>query len=70
MKDQMEVCPLARRVMSPHGSTLIRPITGRRSLSPSSFTRNSVDRALRRVYLRKEENYGLTTFRVVIKRMG
>jgi len=36
---QREVSPLARGVISPHGSTPIRPITGRPSLAPSSFTR-------------------------------
>ena len=37
--DQREVCPLSRRVMLPCGATPIRPITGRHSLSLSSFTR-------------------------------
>ena len=41
MKDQMEVCPLSREVMLLRGSTSIRLITSRRSLSPSSFTRTS-----------------------------
>jgi hypothetical protein len=36
---QREVGTLAGGVMSPQGSTPIRPITGRRSLAPSSFTR-------------------------------
>jgi hypothetical protein len=36
---QREVCPLAGGVMSPRGSTPIRPIAGRPSLAPSSFTR-------------------------------
>jgi len=36
---QGEVCPLSGRVMSPAGSTPIRPITGRRSLPPPSCTR-------------------------------
>ena len=36
---QREVCSLAGRVMSPSGSTPIRPITGWPSLAPSSFTR-------------------------------
>src|SRR5438445_8744104 len=39
---QREVCPLARGVMSPHGSTPIRPITCRLSLAPSSFTRHLI----------------------------
>jgi hypothetical protein len=39
---QREVGPLARGVMSPHGSTPIRPITGRPSLAPSSFTRRPI----------------------------
>ena len=37
--DQREVCTLSRGVMLPGGSTPIRTITARRSLSPSSFTR-------------------------------
>ena len=41
-EDPREVCPLSGRVMSPGGSTLIRPITDRRSLPPSSFTRRPV----------------------------
>jgi hypothetical protein len=43
MKDQMEVCPLARGMMSPNGSTPIRPITEWLSLPPSSFTRNPIN---------------------------
>src|SRR3954466_12333468 len=38
-EDPKEVCPLSGGVMSPSGSTPIRPITGRHSLAPSSFTR-------------------------------
>src|SRR5271165_381028 len=38
-EDQREVCPFSGRVMSPGGSTLIRSIPDRHSLSPSSFTR-------------------------------
>jgi len=34
-----EVCPLARGMMLPTGSIPSRPITGRPSLAPSSFTR-------------------------------
>src|SRR6516165_2017999 len=41
-EDQREVCPLSGRVISPGGSTLIRSITDRLSLSPSSFTRRPV----------------------------
>src|SRR5436190_10516443 len=41
-EDQREVCPLSGRVMSPGGSTLIRSITDRLSLPPSSFTRRPV----------------------------
>jgi hypothetical protein len=37
-----EVCPLARGVMSPSGSTPIRSITGRPSLPPSSCTRSPI----------------------------
>ena len=39
---QREVGSLAGRVLSPPGSTPIRPITGRPSLAPSSFTRSPV----------------------------
>lgn len=39
----MEVCPLARGMMSPNGSTPIRPITEWLSLPPSSFTRNPIN---------------------------
>src|SRR6516165_12273827 len=42
MEDQREVCPLSGRVISPGGSTLIRSITDRLSLPPSSFTRRPV----------------------------
>jgi hypothetical protein len=42
MKDQMDVCPLARRVMLRVGSTPIHPITGWRSLLPSSYARTLV----------------------------
>src|SRR5262245_54287162 len=38
MKDLREVGPFSRGVISPEGSTPIRPITGRRSLPPSSPT--------------------------------
>src|SRR5262249_36827997 len=38
-EDPREVCPLSGGVISPGGSTPIRSITGRRSRSPSSFTR-------------------------------
>jgi len=37
----MEVCSLSRGVMLPCGSTPIRPITGRHSLFPHSFTRTT-----------------------------
>jgi hypothetical protein len=37
--DPREVCPLSGGVMSPGGSTPIRPVTGRHSLAPPSFTR-------------------------------
>ena len=42
MKDQTEVCPLSREMMSPGSSTPIRPVTGRRSLPPSSCTRSPI----------------------------
>jgi hypothetical protein len=41
-KDRMEVCPLSRGVILPGSATPIRPITGRLSLSPSSFTRTPI----------------------------
>src|SRR5262249_8371959 len=41
-EDPREVCPLSGGVMSPCGSTPIRPVTGRRWLPPSSFTRRPV----------------------------
>ena len=37
-----EVCPVSRGVMSRRRSTPIRPITGRRSLAPPSFTRSPI----------------------------
>ena len=37
---QREVCPLSGGVLSPAGSTPLRPITGRHSLAPPSFTRS------------------------------
>ena len=42
MQDQMDVCPLARGVMLPVGATPIHPITGWRSLLPSSSSRTSI----------------------------
>ena len=45
-----EVGPLSRGVISPEGSTLIRPITGRRWLPPSSSTRRPIGTTLRRAY--------------------
>src|SRR5262249_61597138 len=41
-KDPREVGPLSRGVISPKGSTPIRPITGRPSLPPSSSTRRPI----------------------------
>src|SRR5262245_7164443 len=49
-RHQREVSPLSRRVISPEGSTLIRPITGRPSLPPSSSTRRPIGTALQRAY--------------------
>jgi hypothetical protein len=40
--DPEEVCPLSGGVMSPGGSTPIRPVGGRRSLPPPSCTRRPV----------------------------
>jgi hypothetical protein len=42
MQDQMDVSALSRRVMSPVGSTPLHPITGWRSLLPSSPSRTSI----------------------------
>src|SRR5439155_306265 len=42
MKDQMDVCPLARGVILPGRSTPIHPITGWRSLLPSSYARTPI----------------------------
>ena len=56
-----EVSPLSRRVISPEGSTLIRPITGRHSLPPSSSTRRPIGDRLTAGLPRGEDD-GLTTF--------
>ena len=42
MRDPLEVSPLSRGVMLPNGTTPIRPITGRRSLFPTSSARCAV----------------------------
>ena len=42
MQDQMDVCPLSRGVILPVGATPIHPITGWRSLLPSSHARTPV----------------------------
>src|SRR5438270_12949797 len=42
MKDQRDVCSLARGVMLPGGSTPIHPITGWPSLLPSSSARTPI----------------------------
>src|SRR5271165_759208 len=65
-RHQREVSPLSRRVISPEGSTLIRPITGRHSLPPSSSTRNPVGVPCGLLSLSRE-GYGLTTFHGCIK---
>ena len=57
-----EVSPLSRGVISLEGSTPIRPITGRRSLSPSSSTRRPIGDHLAAGLPRGEDD-GLTTFR-------
>src|SRR5262249_11198525 len=41
-EDQREVSALSRGEMLPSGSTPIRPVTGRRWLAPSSFTRSPI----------------------------
>src|SRR5271165_4130552 len=58
--------PASRRVISPEGSTLIRPITGRHSLPPSSSTRNPIGVPCGLLSLSRE-GYGLTTFHGCIK---
>jgi hypothetical protein len=60
-KDPREVGPLSRGVISPDDSTPIRPVTGRRSLFPSSSTRRPIGDHLA-VGLPRRENDGLTTF--------
>src|SRR5690349_13734935 len=42
MKDQTEVCPLSRGMISPFGSIPISLITKERSLPPSSSIRSSI----------------------------
>lgn len=63
----MEVCPLVRGMMLPGGPDAIPipPITGRRSLPPSSFTRSPIGSPCGS--LSQREDYGLTTFRVSTK---
>jgi hypothetical protein len=58
MKDQTEVCSLARGEASP-----IRPITGQLSLSPSSSTRISIGPSYKELSLGREK-YGLSMFRL------
>ena len=60
-RHQREVSPLSRRVISPEGSTLIRQITGRHSLPPSSSIRNLLGVPCGLLSLSRE-GYGLTTF--------
>ena len=57
-----EVCPLSRGVMSPLGSTPIRPATGRRWLAPRSSTRRPMGSP--HGSLSPREGDGFTTFRV------
>src|SRR4051794_22063724 len=57
-----EVSPLSRGVISPKGSTPIRPITGRPSLLPSSSTRRPISDRLAAGLPRREDD-GLTTSR-------
>jgi hypothetical protein len=60
-KDPREVGPLSRGVISPDDSTPIRPVTGRHSLLPSSFTRRPIGNHLA-AGLPQGEDDGLTTF--------
>jgi hypothetical protein len=59
-KDPREVGPLSRGVISPDDSTPIRPVTGRYSLLPSSFTRRPIGDHLAAGLPRGEDD-GLTT---------
>src|SRR3954463_2037359 len=60
-RDPREVGPLSRGVISPDDSTPIRPVTGRRSLLPSSSTRRPIGDRLAAGLPRGEDD-GLTTF--------
>ena len=60
-KDPREVGPLSRGAISPEDSTPIHPITGRRSLPPSSSTHRPVGDRLAAGLPRREDD-GLTTF--------
>jgi len=63
MKDLAEVCPLSRGVMSPYGSTPIRSITERPSLSPHSSTRTAMGSPCGSLPPKKKGGrYGLTLF--------
>ena len=64
-RHQREVGPLSRGVISPEGSTPIRPATGRPSLPPSSSTR--LPSAPLTAGLPRREDDGLTTFHGRIK---
>jgi hypothetical protein len=64
----MEVCSLSCEVMLPTGATSIRPITGRPSLFPSSFTRRPI--SLSCDSLSQKEDDGLNTFRVCTNEWG
>jgi hypothetical protein len=61
-EDQREVGPLSGGVMSPRGSTPIRPITGRPWLAPSSCTRRLIGSSRESLSLCGGDD-GLTTFR-------
>jgi len=64
-KDHEEVCPLSRGMMlSWEDAIPIRPVNGRRSLAPRSFTRSPISPLAAGFPLR--EDYGLTTFHVAI----
>jgi hypothetical protein len=60
-KDPREVGPLSRGVILPDDATPIRPVPGRRSLPPSSFTRRPVGDRLAAGLPRGEDD-GFTTF--------
>ena len=62
----MEVCRLSPEVMLLAGSTSIRPITGRRSLSPRCYARNPISSPYG--LLSQRESYGFTVFHIYTRK--